>query len=72
MPEFSDPTLEERLKKLEERVDQVLELLQIVPRMDTKHSDFSSGPEHAKIFYLSKLAEILEDPSIGPHEHIGS
>jgi hypothetical protein len=72
MPEFSDLTLEDRVKKLEERVDQVLELLQIIPRMDTKQADFGSGPEHAKVVFLNKLAEILEDPSIAPHEHIGS
>jgi hypothetical protein len=68
MTEFSDLPVEDRIKKLEERVDQLLELLQIVPRMDTKQSDFSSGPDHAKAIFLSKLSEILEDPSIAPHE----
>jgi hypothetical protein len=71
MPENSDPSLNERVKKLEERVDQLFELLQIVPRMDTKQSDYSSGPEHAKIVFLGKLAEIMEDPSIAAEHPFG-
>jgi len=66
MPNFNDLPLDDRVKKLEERVDQLLELLQIVPRMDTKQSDFSGGPDQAKAIFLSKLSEILEDPSIAP------
>jgi hypothetical protein len=68
MPDISELPIDDRVKKLEERVDQLLELLQIIPRMDTKQSDFGSGPEHAKTVFLSKLSEIMEDPSIAAHE----
>ena len=71
MPDTTDVPIDDRVKKLEERVDQLLELLQIVPRMDTKQSDFSSGPDHAKAIFLTKLSEIMEDPSIAAHEHFG-
>jgi hypothetical protein len=71
MPEFENLPLDERVKKLEERVDQLMELLQIVPRMDTKQSDYSSGPEHAKTIFLTKLSEILDDPSIAPQNPFG-
>ena len=67
----NDLPIDERLKKLEERVDQLLEILQIVPRMDTKQSDYSSGPDQAKAIFLSRLAEILEDPSIAPPSPFG-
>jgi hypothetical protein len=68
---ISDLPIDDRVKKLEERVDQLLELLQIVPRMDTKQSDFGSGPDHAKTVFLTKLSEIMEDASIAPQEPSG-
>ncbi len=68
MENLSDLPIDDRVKKLEERVDLLLELLQIIPRMDTRQSDFSSGPDHAKTIFLCKLSEIMEDPSIAPHE----
>ena len=71
MPNPNDLPIDDRLKKLEDRVDQLLELLQIVPRMDTKHSDFSTASDQAKAIFLSKLSEILEDPSIAPHPPFG-
>jgi hypothetical protein len=71
MPEFSDLPLDDRVRKLEERVDQLLDLLQIVPRMDTKPSDFSTGSDQAKAIFLSKLSEIMEDPSIAPNPPFG-
>ena len=71
MANSSDLPLDERVKKLEERVDQLLELLQIVPRMDTKSADFSTSSEYAKAIFLTKLSEILEDPSIAPQEPFG-
>jgi hypothetical protein len=71
MPDPSDLPIDERLKKLEERVEQLTELLQIIPRMDTKQADYSSGPEHAKTIFLSKLAEIMDDPSIAPQQPFG-
>ena len=71
MPDPNDLPIDDRLRKLEERVDQLLELLQIVPRMDTKQSDYNTGPDQAKAIFLSKLSEILEDPSIAPHPPFG-
>lgn len=71
MPNFSNLPIDDRVKKLEERVDQLLELLQIVPRMDTKQSDFSSAPDHAKAIFLSRLSEIMEDPSVASQSPFG-
>lgn len=68
MANLRDLSLEERVKKLEERVEQLMELLQIVPRMDTKPTDFSTASDQAKGIFLTKLAEILEDPSIAPQQ----
>jgi hypothetical protein len=71
MDNFRDLPIDERVRKLEERVDQLLELLQIIPRMDTRQSDFGSGPDHAKTVFLSRLSEIIEDASIAPQEPSG-
>lgn len=71
MANISDLPLDDRVKKLEERVDQLMEILQIIPRMDTKQSDYSSGPDQAKAIFLSRLSEILEDPSIAPNPPFG-
>lgn len=71
MANLSDLPLDERVKKLEEQIDQLMELLQIVPRMDTKQSDYSSGPDHAKAIFLSRLSEIMEDPSVAPQPPFG-
>jgi len=71
MADLNDLPLNDRVKKLEEQVEQLMDLLQIVPRMDTKQADFSSGPDQAKNIFLTRLSEIMEDPSVSPSQPFG-